>query len=176
MPTPRENAVNFATIWNLERPYSVHVFTREENEFNKRFLKDTEGILFPPDIEGRETRLYGGASGDFERRRTGEYAQRVVERLRTVLTDAHVTEQCKQFLIGYLADTSIPIGIPASLTYPLEIFGITFDAERYGIFDPNADLRQIEAELLSYVDTELGRCENKFIKEWHEAYNQRYGQ
>ena len=176
MPTPRENAAAFAAIWNLERPSSVHVTTRNESELVRRVLKETEGILFPPDFEGKESRIYGGAAEDFERRRTSEYAGRVVERLHASLTEANVTPQFKQYLVNYLAGTAIPLGIPASQFYPIEDFGIVLEAEIYGMFDPNADSRHIEELFLSSCEAgESGRRKDRFIKEWREAYNQRYG-
>lgn len=147
MLTPRENAVKFAGIWNMERPQSVHIITPGESDLIARILQE-EGILFPKNMEGRESRLYGGSADDFARRGDGEYAQRVLENLLTVLEEgAYISDKCKKYLIDHLK-TSMSLGLPASLVYPLEDLGITLDAERYGIFDPNANVQQIEAELM----------------------------
>ena len=167
MPTPKENAIKFTGIWNLERPASVHTISRAESELIRMVLKG-EGILFPPDIEGRESRLYGGTSEDFERRRTGEYANSVVEILQEVLGESYITQPCKDYFLGYMEKTSIPLGLPASLVYPLEVFGITLEAERYGIFDQNADLQGIEAGLLELCQ------DNNPPREWREAYDKQY--
>ena len=71
MPTPKENAIKFVGIWNLERPASVHTITQGENELIRMVLKE-EGILFPPDAQGRVSKLYGGSAEDFRRRGTSE--------------------------------------------------------------------------------------------------------
>ena len=148
MPNQIEYALRFAEIWNLDRPQTVHVITREESDLIRRVLKE-EGTLFPPDRQGMESRLYGGSAEDFYRREKGEYAQRVLETFHTVLEGAYVSDECKEYLTSHL-ETSLSFGLPASLVCPLESLGINLEAERYGIFDPSADLKQIEAGLLEW--------------------------
>ena len=168
MPTPKENAIKFAGIWNLESPASVHITTQAESELIQMVLKE-EGKLFPPDAQGHVSKLYGGLIEDFRRRGTGEYGQKIIERLQEVLGESHVTQPCKDYFLGYMRNTSMPFGFPASLLYPLEVFGITLEAERYGIFDQNADLQGIEARLL-----ELCQDKNNLLIGWSEAYDRQY--
>ena len=146
MTSQLENALTFAKIWNLDRPQAVHVISRQESNLIQRVLKE-EGVLFPPDMEGRKSMLYGGTAEDFDRREKGEFAQRLLQIFSQVLNHAYVSDECKEYLTSHL-QTSLSLGLPASLAHPLQDIGIIIAAERYGIFDKSADLKQIEADLL----------------------------
>lgn len=167
MATPKENAEIFSTLWQLERPASIP-------EQYRQLLEDA--------FKTKEPKVYGGTDEDIERRKRSAYTQLAVEKLRGALNESCVTEPCRDYVFSR-GKGNIELGAPPAASLSLELLGIDIAAGKYGIFDPAADLRLIEAELLqghnavvnnSGLQDFAGGDDIELNRRWNEAFMQKY--
>lgn len=166
MTCPRHYAKDFAKIWKL----------------------DFGGVDEPEkELEGYTRTI------NLDKRSEGEYMEAVSEKLRQILEGSYVTDSCKEFLAEYpKASPIIVFGLQPENFLPLETLGINFSENKYGLFDPGADLKSIESRLLEFFDvlvSDISEFENtlglenrlfdsglrEIGKRWYEAYTARYG-
>lgn len=116
--------------------------------------------------------------------------EQYLEALDEVLSHAHVTEPCREF-IRKRYELCLITREPAEtgeFGVPLDVFGLDIAQRRYGPFDSGARLKTVEGGLLDFhnatvlwmkdagfYDPEMLQEEQELQEKWYDAFKAKYG-
>lgn len=176
-------AESFADIWGIEIKSVLKNF---ETDFRREIIENipeiarypSEDIENIPEIErhreifarilNKSMRVRNLSPLDDFRQFSGIPA--TLENLSQILKKSYVTEPGIDFLVRTARECFNHFDNSPQLHISLQDLGIDLESGKYGIFDPNADLRSIESRLLEIE----GWLPPESYQRWHNAIEERH--